>query len=422
MEDLMDFLTSKEIIVVYIVTGLACLLCFIIYIIDKNHYKRKRRQNTKELNKLVEEVSEQLDSDEKELIEKEEIPIASPVIKPSPAEILEQTQIINKIEKEEKGRVLVQEEMNLMDLEELEPAVQEAYIPKEEIKVENLILENMPEESLEEESELPEKVASPISSIELTKNIPSTNIAAKQPVAITIPLEEPIKKEENIEVEPIKIENSPKEEQPTEDLVYTNIEPDQEEAQKELLKLTQELEKAEQEAKNIDLTSYEEEQEENAIISIEELVKKSKEIYAANEMTQYADEGNEPISLKDLEIRMKKTIEEPKVEEPVIIKNLVPRRSNRTAEYSKEKLVLNDLNTVTNIKKEKQPKKKTPAYQTASKFKSSPVISPIYGIEKQDKTTDIELENTANYEKLDEEIRKTNEFLMTLKELQKYLD
>ena len=38
------------------------------------------------------------------------------------------------------------------------------------------------------------------------------------------------------------------------------------------------------------------------------------------------------------------------------------------------------------------------------------------------KSTELELENTANYEKLDEEIRKTNEFLATLKELQKKLD
>ena len=34
----------------------------------------------------------------------------------------------------------------------------------------------------------------------------------------------------------------------------------------------------------------------------------------------------------------------------------------------------------------------------------------------------MELENTANYEKLDEEIKKTNEFLKVLKELQKKLD
>ena len=33
-----------------------------------------------------------------------------------------------------------------------------------------------------------------------------------------------------------------------------------------------------------------------------------------------------------------------------------------------------------------------------------------------------ELENTANYEKLDAEIKKTNDFLMTLKELHNHLD
>ena len=32
------------------------------------------------------------------------------------------------------------------------------------------------------------------------------------------------------------------------------------------------------------------------------------------------------------------------------------------------------------------------------------------------------LENTANYDKFDEEIKKTNEFIVTLKELQEKLD
>ena len=60
----------------------------------------------------------------------------------------------------------------------------------------------------------------------------------------------------------------------------------------------------------------------------------------------------------------------------------------------------------------------------ANTYKPSPVISPIYGIEKEKalSQTSIELENTANYEKLDEEIRKTNEFLSKLRELQKNLD
>ena len=52
-----------------------------------------------------------------------------------------------------------------------------------------------------------------------------------------------------------------------------------------------------------------------------------------------------------------------------------------------------------------------------SKYHPTPVISPICGLEKNYKR-DLELENTADYEKLDEEIKKTNEFLMTLKELQ----
>ena len=52
-----------------------------------------------------------------------------------------------------------------------------------------------------------------------------------------------------------------------------------------------------------------------------------------------------------------------------------------------------------------------------SKYRPTPVISPIFGLEKNYKK-DLELENTANYEKLDEEIKKTNEFMMTLKELQ----
>ena len=53
MTDLINLLTSKEIIIVYIVAGVACFLYFIIYLIDKSYYKRKQKQNTRELNKLV---------------------------------------------------------------------------------------------------------------------------------------------------------------------------------------------------------------------------------------------------------------------------------------------------------------------------------------------------------------------------------
>ena len=54
-----------------------------------------------------------------------------------------------------------------------------------------------------------------------------------------------------------------------------------------------------------------------------------------------------------------------------------------------------------------------------TKFKSSPFISPVFGIEK---SNELELENTANFEKFDQEIKKTNEFITTLKELQDKLN
>ena len=57
----------------------------------------------------------------------------------------------------------------------------------------------------------------------------------------------------------------------------------------------------------------------------------------------------------------------------------------------------------------------------AARFKSSPVISPIFGIEKKETVESMEFENTANYEKLDAEIKKTNEFLSRIRELQKKL-
>ena len=66
MNELIGLLTSKEIIVVYIVAAVACALGFTIYIIDKNYYKRKQRHNTKELNKLVEEVNEIIENEYEE--------------------------------------------------------------------------------------------------------------------------------------------------------------------------------------------------------------------------------------------------------------------------------------------------------------------------------------------------------------------
>ena len=356
MNELIDFFTSKEIIVVYIVAAVACALCFIIYLIDKNYYKRKQRHNTRELNKLVEEVNEIV---ENEVVSNEvyNTPILSPI---------------------------VEENLVFEDSEEPILIIDEQPIITEEI-VENVeIIEQIEDDG---ETLAYEQIIEELSAIE-----------------------------ENIE----------------EELQYTTIEPDRKQAQEELMRLTEELEKAEQEARTINLTSYEEEQEENAIISLEELVRKSKEMYESNEITQYEDEGNEPISLEDLERRMKNMKEEiiSLEEAPNDTKSVTITEEPIIDEVKPQQLVLDDFNTIKvdqtleNIAETKMEPIKPlyQSYQTEKKFERSPIISPIYGIERKDTVENISLENTANYDKLDEEIKKTNEFLMTLRELQKNLD
>lgn len=347
MNELIEFLTSKEIIIVYIVASLACFLCFIIYLAEKNNDRLRRKQNTKELNKLVEEIHEKT-TNNTELIEE-------PVI-------IEE-HIIEESNKEAASVIELLESTN-------------------EIKIDTNLTENI-NNQLENINEPKIIVPESINSIELNEKLEESPI-----------------KEESLELE------------------YTSIEPDPETAKQELEKLTEELRKQEMQPENITLTNYEEEQEENAIISLEELVKKSKEMYAANEVTQYADEGNEPISLKDLEKRMK-DVNTASYEEPFIIENVV-NDEIVNEEVTPEVLEIESSKAIN----ENVVNTSLVEDLTKRKFQSSPIISPIYGIEKQKSinSSELELENTANYEKLDEEIKKTNEFLMTLKELQKKLD
>ena len=206
-----------------------------------------------------------------------------------------------------------------------------------------------------------------------------------------------------------------------EDIVYAPIELNQEEAREELERLTKELEiraeiekqQALDEKNNVkkdspELTKFEIEQEENAIISLDELMEKANDIYTNNEVVQYEDEGNEPITLDDLRARWEQ--EQAKI-------NAV------TSEEEKKEEV------VVEVKPEEKEVKQVlfPTMERITKFENSPIISPVYGIERQKEdditnNTELELENTADYEKFDEEIRKTNEFIATLKELQKKLD
>ena len=258
-----------------------------------------------------------------------------------------------------------------------------------------------------------------------------------------------------IEVEsaPIVIEEKPLEEPANtskkddkEELVYAPIELNKEEAKEELERLTKELEiKAELEKRlkeeelkekeqqidnNITLTNFEKEQEENAIISIDELMSKANDIYSQNEDVQYEDEGNEPISIQDLQAKweaeqqMIKQIEKEEQAEIEVVPVVQENNSIPTVEVVEDKKTIKQVAFPSILPTRKE------AFSTS--FENSPIISPIYGIERSNDNIEehsvvsspqeLQLENTANYEKFDEEIRKTNEFIATLKELQKKLD
>lgn len=376
MTELIEFLTSKEIIMVYIVAIMACALYFVIHLIDKHYYKRKQKHNTRELNRLVENINYELSK------EREEIATI-------PEDISQQVIHVEPVLEE-----LTLEEPTIIQSEILEDKTLE--LNNEKIVVEVNETGNNKIESQE-----------------------SVGNNSKEELDTTL------------EEQPEIIETNRNEEildtiEPEEILDYTSAEPNQTEAQDELRRLTEELTKAEQEApKNINLTSYEEMQEKEAIISLEELLKRSKEMYESNELTQYADEGNEPISLEDLEKKVKESLEveelsqivtEPTAAIPTIAPLQVEEMPEETNAYSEpNKFVMEDFYTI----KANETRNSQTAYQ---QYKSMPIISPIYGLEKESTKTDLELENTANYEKLDEEIKKTNEFIMTLKELQKNLD
>lgn len=150
---------------------------------------------------------------------------------------------------------------------------------------------------------------------------------------------------------------------------------------------------------------HEDEQERQAIISVEEFNKISDEMYDNNEIIQmsYEDEGDEPISLVELE-------------------NLYNAKETKEVQLEDFKTIQIDEKEAI-IKERKSEIKKMedlPPIAMEKKFKSSPFISPVYGISETKES--IELEQTANLDKLNEEIKKTNEFLKTLKELQKNLD
>ena len=361
MENIIDFLATKEVLIVLAIIGLILFVYFILWFhefMKKHEEKKKLQNNTMQLNKLVEEVAK---------ARKEEVTNVTPITKEEP-----KTEEV----KEEKAEVpLVKEEK--VEIKEPTPDVVIESVASSPIEVEPVVVS------------VKENPVNTNDSIMLNDKF-EEKVEVVEPTVIT-PVESPKNEEEVIKYK---------------DEVYTESE-----AKAELERITEELKKLENEDKeeNIELTKFETEQEENAIISLDELIAKGKTITEQNEVREYQDDGNEPISIQELEERYRKEKEQVEVleveEEP---------------KTEKPKLSIDDFLSA----KEKVPSINEAYTEKKSTYHPSPIISPIYGIEEEPvkKNTTLELENTANYEKFDEEIRKTNEFLSKLKELQQKLD
>ncbi len=398
MNEFKEFLTSSEMIIVGVIAAIGCFLGLIVYIFDKTYYKRKQRHNTKELNNIVEDV-------EKEMAKEEikEVPVTAInndlASKPKVTTIEEALSVAESIE----PPTPVEVREPVLDIKEEVSTIEEDSNTTTS-EVVDVIDDNFVEEEIIEPVE-EKPLVIPIEEYESSKSIEDIFTEVKEKVE--------------------SLDSAPAQE---EQLKYTDIEPNKDEAIAELKKATENLIKKEEEKElapeNIELTKFEEEQEENAIISMDELLRKSNELYEKNEVTQYEDEGNEPISLQDLELRMNNIKSEMMAiedEDQKEVDSIIPIEDNSQIYNLKQpevaiktpKVVLDDFNTID---------KSDNIYRDDIVFKSSPIISPIFGIEDNMSSNDMMFENTANYDKFDAEIKKTNEFIVTLKELQEKLD
>lgn len=195
-----------------------------------------------------------------------------------------------------------------------------------------------------------------------------------------------------IEKEKIEIINKQQEE-----LTYVTEEQTKEEAKKAIEEAAKKL-VYEDKPDIISPTFFEKVQEEQSIISYDELMNTNMYSIVDTEKNM-PDEGNEPITMDEIFVK-----DEPQEEKISVIDE-----TNLVDEIEE----LNDLDS--NIYEEKSSK---------DKFKPSDVISPVFGVKREvvyEKEYN-ELGETINIKELEVEIKKTEEFLKELKKLKNKLD
>ena len=173
-------------------------------------------------------------------------------------------------------------------------------------------------------------------------------------------------------------------EEDKQEVVYVANKPTEEDAKKELEEAAKKLV---YEEKNdlIGPTFFEKVQEEKSIISYDELLKANLD---PDELDNYRveDEGNEPITLDELYKRN--------------IDDLIEKQEEK----------INNFNKVQELKEE--PKR----------FKNSSVISPVFGIKSDNEYKKIETYKNTNVKNIEDEIKKTEEFLSELKKLKERIE
>lgn len=246
------------------------------------------------------------------------------------------------------------------------------------------------EKAILEETKKEESVSAPVvpqvSQTEITPSVQTQEVQTVSPIQP----EQPAQVVETVnKVEPVTNPVVAKEEKLDNYLNQTISKPVQEEKKETKKEVTVNNEQPKEAVK-----SFEEEEEENAIISYDELKKATNFGYTDEEMDKYVDEKDAIISIAELEKLYKEStalnMETVEDNEEVELKSFDIKRVEDLPEISSEK-----------------------------KFQSTPFISPVYGIGTTEES--LELEQTANLAKLNEEIKKTNEFLKALKELKKNL-
>ena len=236
----MELFSKTEIIVMASILAFILLVIIVLTILDIIDERKSRKQNVVEKEEIEQEVNV--------VEQKEEVvaPIALNTNNVETVQIVENNQLEVNVDNE---TFIIEEEQDVVEIEEIEVL-------------------DFDEPIIEMKEELTNNVVNIVESVEVSKVEEVSSLVQFQEFA-------PVEDESNILV----------------------IEDEQERAKEELRRIEEELEK--QESFENTITNFEIEQEENAIISYDELIKVSDKLYDQNQVVQY-DDGDEPITIDEV--------------------------------------------------------------------------------------------------------------------------